>query len=149
MDRLLCPSCGREVQVRQAIQYRDDTLRPKRLAWLSIVSLGTLVLVIAGFVYRSRVRSGFDLLEEAVGSASLAWASLAGGFFLLFVLMIWLCLPLFLYIWLRTIRRRLREVEETTKLCARHLARLTTAPGPSAEKPLSEPKQSGPSSSGT
>jgi hypothetical protein len=87
---------------------------------LAIIALGAL-----GYVFRPELSSGFDLLTEEAGSTTAAVVCLAVALLVLLWVALWLLLPIVVYIGLKDLRRRASELDETTKLCARHLARLT------------------------
>lgn len=122
-----CPQCAREVPVQAALAYRRGYRRSRRAAWV-ILGLGLLVgLAAAGYLYRGRLTSAFDLLVEVTGSTANAAWSLGGALVVLLWLALWLLFPFLAYMQLRRLERRAAELDESTRICLRHLARLTSS----------------------
>ena len=120
-----CPHCGREMDARSGVEYRQRFHQTRRRIWLSIMTLAILAAGGVGYWYRLRFLSGFDLLVEITGSSTVAALSLAGGLLVLLWMVVWLAFPIMMYVALKDLRGRTAELEETSRLCARHLARLS------------------------
>lgn len=122
---MTCPHCGREVSASMAIDYRRSHHRVKRIVWLGFAAIVPITLAVLGYVYRGRLLSAFDLLAEGVGgNATAAW-TLAGVLVLLLWVAVWIFFPIFVYLELKHLGRRAAELDETARLCLRHLARLS------------------------
>lgn len=92
---------------------------------MSLAAIVALSLAAVGYAYRSRLMSGFDLLVEATGSATSAVWILVGSVLALAWITVWMLFPILVYLELRRLGRRANELDQITRLCARHLARLS------------------------
>ena len=119
-----CPNCGRRVASRAALTDNAQSTRNRRVAWLVGSAVVLLALLVAGYIYRGHVLSALDFIAEATGSRTTAALSVAGGLLVLLWLLLWMLFPIVVYFGLRDLRRRTAELDETTRLCVRHLAQL-------------------------
>jgi hypothetical protein len=92
--------------------------------------MAALVIGILGYVYRTPLAQVFDELVDESGSQTAAVVSLVIALGLVLLAILWIVFPLMIYLGLRDLRRRTSELDETTRLCARHLARLAAARAP-------------------
>jgi hypothetical protein len=120
-----CPHCGREVDGAAAVEFRQRFHRNRRRIWLGIGLVLVMAAGVSGYIYRSRLRVGFDFLVDETGGNTAAVLSLMIALLALVWVALWFLFPILMYIGLKDLRRRASELEETTKLCARHLARLS------------------------
>jgi hypothetical protein len=98
--------------------------RIKRALWITLPFLAILALGALGYAYRIRLKVGLDFLVEETGSRTMAALCLILALFTLVCLLLWMLFPLLVYLGLKDLRRRTSELDETTRVCARHLARL-------------------------
>jgi hypothetical protein len=121
-----CPHCGREMEASAAVVYRRRFRRTRRWMWLGVGVLAAIGLASLVYFNHALLRWSYDLLVEETGSHLAAVTFLAAAVLAVLWLVFWMLFPLVVFIGLRDLRRRTLELEETTKLCARHLARLTS-----------------------
>lgn len=121
-----CPHCGREMEASAAVAYRRRFRRTRRWLWIGAGVLAVIGLASLVYFNHALLRWGYDRLAEEMGSHTAAVACLAAALLAALWLVCWMLFPLVVFIGLRDLRRRTLELEETTKLCARHLARLTS-----------------------
>ena len=116
--------------------------RNKRTFWIWIAVAGIAIIASGAlaYVYRARLRLGLGLLVDETGSKSMAALCLVLGLFVLVCLVLWMLFPLLVYTGLKDLRRRTSELDETTRLCARHLARLTDDHDQTREKQVNDLK---------
>ncbi|MFO1501909.1 MAG: hypothetical protein U1G07_26625 [Verrucomicrobiota bacterium] len=119
-----CPACGGEMMQRAALDYRERSMQSRLKLWLGSIAVAALLLAGLTYLLWARLRAAFDLLVEATGSAGAAWACVAAGLLALACILLWVLFPVLVYFGLRNLSRRAAELEQTTKICARHLARL-------------------------
>src|SRR5262249_34993720 len=105
------------------LTHRNKTILCGVMAATAIGALAALA-----FLYRTRLRLGLHLLVDETGSKSIAVVCLILGAFVLASLGLWMISPILVYFGLRDLNRRTAALQETTQLCARHLAELA---GPS------------------
>lgn len=139
-----CPHCGREMQASEAIAYRKRFRQTRRRIWIGVGALVVIGLASLAYFNRALLRWGYDLLVEETGSHTAALGALAAGCVALLWLALWILFPVVVFAGFLQLRRRTVELEETTRLCARHLAQLTAraerrdGPGLSRRTPLSQ-----------
>jgi hypothetical protein len=119
-----CPHCGREMSIAAATDYRRGVRRRNGWLWLSLAAVILLALGALVYWYRTPVLAGYDILLEETGSHAAAMVALVVSLALLVWAALWILLPIVFYIGLRDLRRRTADLDETMKLCARHLAAL-------------------------
>jgi hypothetical protein len=120
-----CPNCSREVSGEAAVDYRRRNRSSKAVVCLALAGILVVGLAAFGYVYRGHVLSALDFVGDVTGGRTTAALSLVGGVLVLVWLLLWILFPIVVYLGLKDLRRRTAEVEETTRLCVRHLARLT------------------------
>jgi hypothetical protein len=148
-DVVECPHCGREMAASAAVEYRQSYHRIRRWIWLAVAAGAGLSMGVAGYLYRSTLLAGFDRLVDEAGSRPVAVACLAAALVVLVWVALWMALPILVYIGLKDLRRRAAELNETTKLCARHLARLTRSPAPPRNGEWTKPASTEPPPEGS
>ncbi len=132
------------MQASEAIAYRKHFRRARRRIWMGLAAVVLIGLVSLAYFNRALLRWGYDLLVEETGSHTAAFGCLAAGLLALLWLALWILFPLVVFAGFRELRRRTVELEETTRLCARHLAQLTAradrrdGPGFNRRTPLSQ-----------
>src|SRR5689334_22293905 len=115
----------------------------RRTLWLAVGGILLLTLTILGCVYRTRLRTVLHVLVDETGSKKSAVLCVAAALFLLFSLLLWMVFPLLVYAGLKDLRRRTTQLDESTRLCASHLARLTEqGGGPQQKTPAPDHPQS-------
>lgn len=120
-----CPHCGREMQASEAIAYRKRFRQTRRRIWIGVGALVVIGLASLAYFNRALLRWGYDLLVEETGSHTAALGAVAAGCVALLWLALWILFPVVVFAGFLQLRRRTVELEETTRLCARHLAQLT------------------------
>jgi hypothetical protein len=98
--------------------------RSKRTLWLVVAGIAIIVLGTLGYIYRTRVRLGLDVLVDETGSRTMAVLCVVLSLLVLCCLLLWMVFPLLVYLGLKDLRRRTSELDETTRACARHLAAM-------------------------
>jgi hypothetical protein len=93
--------------------------------WGAVTGIALLALVITGYIYRGHVLSALDFVGDVTGGRTTAALTFLGALLILVWLVFWLLFPFAVYFGLRDLRRRTAELDETTRLCVRHLAQLT------------------------
>jgi hypothetical protein len=131
-----CPNCDAEVAPGAAVNFRQESRMRRRRVWSIVAGLALLTLVFFSYWYRSYLFSGFGLVVEATGGRTLAVLSLALALFVLVCFFFWMIFPMLVYFGLRDIRRRTAKLDQTTRLCLRHIAQIP----PQQEVPTSEPE---------
>ncbi len=141
---IACPHCGRDLVPKAAVAYRQSVHPDRTKLWSVVAGTTVLLMALLGFVLRHRIKAAFFLVADELGGNLEAVLCLGLGVLLLVWLVVWMLLPVQLYLSLREIRRRTADLEETTLLCARHLSRLsaqrsTAVPVSDPEPPEAEP----------
>jgi hypothetical protein len=121
---LECPTCGRIINSEAALAGARQSRR-ELLAWSVVAVVVLISLATLGYVFRGHVLSALDFVAEATGDRLTALAALVGGLVVLLWLVLWLLFPIIVYLGLKDLRRRTTELDQTTRLCVRHLAQLT------------------------
>jgi hypothetical protein len=83
-----------------------------------------LALVVLGCIYRGHVLSALDFIAEATGGRTTAALAVLGGLLVVLWLFFWLLLPILVWFGLRDLRHRTAELDESLRVCLRHLAQL-------------------------
>lgn len=120
-----CPACGRQVAWRSALASGRQFPRNGWKLWGAVTGIILLALVITGYIYRGHVLSALDFVGDVTGGRTTAALTFLGALLILVWLVFWLLFPFAVYFGLRDLRRRTAELDETTRLCVRHLAQLT------------------------
>ena len=108
--------------------------KTKQMICLALALLAVLTLIFLGYWFRGHISSGFGFVAEATGGRTAAVLSLVLILFILVCAFFWMILPIIVFFGLRDLRRRTAELDQTSRLCVRHLAQLT------ANQDVSEPK---------
>jgi hypothetical protein len=122
------------MEASAAVAYRRQFQWYRRWSWAGATAAAAIGLAILAYLYRTPLRAGFDLLVEETGGARAAVVCLVLALALAAWLVVWLILPILVWRALRDLRRRAAELDETTKLCARHLSRLASTQEPSPHR---------------
>lgn len=123
-----CPRCGSEMLAVAAVESRRRFEHNRRRMWIGLAAAVVICLGALGYFYRAQLASGFDLVVEETGSATAAAVCLGIGLVALVWMLIWMLFPIVVYLALKDLRRRTSELDESTRICARHLARLNNPP---------------------
>jgi len=134
-----CPNCGRRVAVRAALGFRRESRGRSRKVRLTVAGLAVLTLSLLGYWFRGHLLSGFGFVAEATGGRTTAALSLALVLLALVCAFFWMILPILVYFGLKDLGRRTTELDQTTRLCLRHLAQLTV--NHNVSKPMPAPEQ--------
>jgi hypothetical protein len=110
------------------------------LTWVIGLGIVLLGLAVAGYIYRGHVLSALDIIADETGGRTMAALAVLGALLLLIWLLVWLLFPLMVIWGLRDLRRRTAELEQTSRLCVRHLAQLTAPPKPAQNQPPTQQK---------
>ena len=128
-----CPACARTADLSVALEAFRRSRRARRWVWSTLAAAAVLAGSAFAYRFRTPLGQGFDYLVDQSGSKTAAILSLAVALFITVAVLIWILSPLILFFGLRDLRRRTAELDETTRVCARHLARLTAPPPPEKE----------------
>jgi hypothetical protein len=134
-----CPGCARMVAVCAAVDFRPPSRRRNRVICLVVAILAVLTLSFLGYWFRGHLSSGFGFVADATGGKTTAALSLALILFILVCAFFWMIFPIVVYFGLKDLRRRTAELDQTSRLCVRHLAQL--AVNQEVSKPKTTPEQ--------
>jgi hypothetical protein len=123
-ERVECLRCGRQLSVSEAAEYRAQRRARRRTIWIVVVSVVVLVLAFLAYHYRASLRSAFDTVVTETGGKKAAWTCLSIGLVGLISLLMWMFLPIALYVALKDLRHRTDGLEAAQRAWARHMARL-------------------------
>jgi hypothetical protein len=126
----------KKTMVARALNSPQGSSRTKRVVWLAIPTIALLSLLTLGFCYRGHVLSLVDIVAESTGGRTTAVLSLALGLGILVCLILWMLLPIILYIALKNLGRRTSELQQSVHECLPHLARLAATLDPPPAKPV-------------
>ena len=138
-----CPNCARKVAMRTVVDFPGASRTRSRNVWIVAGGLVALGLGVLGYRYHGHLASAFGFLADATGGRMIAVLSLALALLVLVCLFFWMIFPLLVYLGLKDLRRRITRLDQTTQLCAGHLAQLTTEPDVPQPEPQPEPKTPG------
>jgi hypothetical protein len=127
------------VAVCAAVDFRPPTGRRNRVIRLAVAILAVLTLSFVGYWFRGHLSSGFGFIAEVTGGRMTAALSLALILFILVCAFFWMIFPIVLYFGLKDLRRRTAELDQTSRLCVRHLAQL--AVNQDVSQPKTSPEQ--------
>ena len=113
--------------------------RSKRTLWMVVPTIVIAAVAALAYVYRSRIELGLGLLVDETGSRTMAAVCLVLGLFALCCLLVWMVFPILFYVGLKDLRHRTSEMNETTKVCANHLARMAEDCGTRQEQKTKNP----------
>jgi len=117
--------------------------RTKRTFWILAAAAAIIAVGVVGYVYRSRIKLGLGVMVDETGSRTMAAVCVVLGLFALFCLLLWMLFPILFYFGLKDLRGRTSELNETTKVCACHLARLAEERDRGREQRTKNPSSSG------
>jgi hypothetical protein len=129
-DPLACPYCGAGDPLATADAGPQGLLARNRSIWLIITAVALVLFIALGFWYRRFLLSGWDLVAEATGGRTSALLAIVGILLALGWLLVWMLLPFFVYFGLKDLKRRMGQLDRTTRLCTHHLARASAAQAP-------------------
>src|SRR5262245_8772507 len=92
-----CRSCGQKMPAALALEYQHRLQPRGGGAWLVVGTILVLALLAAGYFYRRRLHTVFDLLVDETGGKTAATVSVVAAVLGLIFLILWLCVPILLY----------------------------------------------------
>lgn len=96
----------------------------KRTLGIAVTLIAIAALGALAYVYRERLNLGLTFLIDETGSKTAAAAFVVLALFAVVCLVLWMVFPFLVFVGLKDLRRRTSDLDQSTKLCAQHLAEL-------------------------